>query len=88
MNERPVWKKGPKLVVGKTIKLKVNCFSHKQGWATGPLLYDADKKMITDPRTANRNYGYKYTKYCSSFCVKNRGIHLKPKLGQKSLYSF
>jgi hypothetical protein len=70
----------PKLRVGTTIQIRANCFSHKQGWATGPLLYDADGKAILDPRKANRNYGYKYTKYCSSFCVKNKGIDLKPKV--------
>jgi len=74
-----------KLQVGKTIKIRANCFSHKQGWATGPLLYDASGKVIKDPRRANRNYGYKYTRYCSSFCVKNRGIKLKPKVTENSL---
>ena len=87
-NEKAVWVRQPKLRVGKTIKLKVNCFSHKQGWATGPLLYDADGKMIKDPRKANRNYGYKYTKYCSSFCVKNRGIELKPKISKNRFNMF
>lgn len=67
-------------LAGKTIAFRANCFSHKQGWATGPLLYDADGKMIRDPRRANRNYGYKYTRYCSSFCVKNKGVDVKPKI--------
>ena len=74
-----------RLYVGKTIRFKVNCFSHKQGWATGPLLYDADGKMITDPRRANRNYGYKYTKYCCSFCVKNKGVDVKPKINNRRI---
>ena len=87
-NEKVTWVNEPRLRVGKTIKIKTNCFSHKQGWATGPLLYDADGKVIKDPRKANRNYGYKYTRYCSSFCVKNRGIHLKPKVRKNGLNAF
>ena len=59
---------------GRIIKIKVNVWSHKLGWATGPLLYDAKQQVIKDPRKADRNYGYRYTKYCSSFCVKNKGI--------------
>ena len=65
---------------GKCIKVKANVFSHKLGWATGPLLYDAAGKVIKDPRRANRNYGYNYTKYCSSFCVKNKGIDVDSKI--------
>jgi LysM repeat protein len=64
--------------VGRTIKIRVNVWSHKLGWATGPLLYDARNQVIKDPRKANRNYGYRYTKYCSSFCVKNKGIDVDP----------
>lgn len=67
----------PVLVPGHTIRFKANGFSHKRGWATGPLLYDASGKVITDPRKANRNYSLKYTRYCSSFCVKSKGIKLK-----------
>jgi hypothetical protein len=62
------------LVPGHTIQFKANVFSHKQGWATGPLLYDASGKVIKDPRKANRKYGYNYSKYCCSFCVKNKGV--------------
>jgi len=68
-------KKCGKCVPGKLFKFKANIFSHKRGWATGPLLIDAKGKAITDPRKASRNYpGLSYGKYCSSFCVKNRGI--------------
>ena len=70
-------------VKGKVIKVKANVFSHKLGWATGPLLYDAKGKVIKDPRRANRNYGYNYTKYCSSFCVKNKGINVNPPKNSK-----
>lgn len=59
---------------GKTVRIRANVFSHKLGWATGPLLEDANGKVILDPRKANRNYGYNYTKYCCSFCVKDKGI--------------
>lgn len=65
---------GP-LKVGKTIKLKANVFSHKRGWATGPLLVDSKGKIIKDPRKAGRNYpGLNYKDYCSSFCVKRSGV--------------
>lgn len=61
--------------VGKRIVFRANGFSHKRGWATGPLLTDANGKAITDPRKASRDYpGLNYKKYCSSFCVKNTGI--------------
>ena len=61
--------------VGKRIIFKANVFSHKRGWATGPLLTDARGESITDPRKASRNYpGLNYERYCSSFCVKDRGI--------------
>jgi hypothetical protein len=70
-------RKIPKVVVGKMMKIRVNVFSHKRGWATGPLLKDAKGKVIKDPRKANRNYGgLNYNTYCSSFCVKNRGINV------------
>jgi hypothetical protein len=56
------------------IKVKANVWSHKQGWGAGPLLVDAKGKIILDPRKADRKYAYDYSKFCSSFCVKNRGI--------------
>ena len=71
--------------VGRRIKFPVNLFSHKQGWATGPLLKDSCGKLIKNPATACRKYGYNYSKYCSSFCVKNKGINVgraNPKLTQ------
>lgn len=50
-----------------------NVFSHKQGFATEPLLRDASGKLIFDPRKANRNYGaYNYRTFCGAFCVRNR----------------
>ncbi len=66
--------------VGKVVKIRANVFSHKLGWATGPLLTDAKGKAIKDPRKANRTYGFNYSKYCCSFCVKNKGIDVdRPK---------
>ena len=32
--------RGPKLAVGKIIEFPVNLWSHKQGWASGPLMID------------------------------------------------
>ena len=72
------------LVPGRVIVFKANFFSHKRGWATGPLVTGATGKLITDPRRTSRSYpGLNYNKYCSSFCVKNRGIkvgHTYPKI--------
>ena len=73
----PVYRvqKAGTLKAGRLIKLKANVFSHKRGWATGPLFKDACGKVILDPRKACRKYlGLNYSRYCSSFCVKNRGI--------------
>ncbi|ABY27945.2 hypothetical protein OtV5_148c [Ostreococcus tauri virus OtV5] len=73
----------------KRIVFKANVFSHKRGWATGPLLTDASGKAIKDPRKADRNYpGLNYETYCSSFCVKDKGIKVgktHPKIGKKTL---
>ena len=72
---------------GKRIVFMANLWSHKRGWATGPLLTDSKGKMIKDPRKAGRDYpGLNYSKYCSSFCVKNRGVKVgktHPKVGKK-----
>ena len=65
---------GKKAKKGLKLKFKVNLWSHKMGWATGPLLRDSNKKLIKDPRVAGRKYGYNYSKYCCSMCVKNRGV--------------
>ncbi|QIG59899.1 hypothetical protein [Dishui Lake phycodnavirus 4] len=63
------------IVPGKTIRFNANIFSHKRGWATGPLMVDSKGKIIKDPRKAGRNYtGLNYSEYCSSFCVKNKGV--------------
>jgi hypothetical protein len=60
---------------GRVIIFKANVWSHKRGWATEPLLVDAKGKAIFDPRRASRNYeGLNYKKFCSAFCVKNKGI--------------
>ena len=72
---------------GKRIVFKVNLWSHKRGWATGPLLTDAKTKMIKDPRKSARNYpGLNYSNFCSAFCVKDRGIKVgktHPKVAKK-----
>jgi len=66
--------------VGKVLRFMCNCFSHKMGWATGPLLVGSDGALITDPRYTGRKYGLNYSKYCNSFCVSNKGIKVGPKL--------
>lgn len=51
---------------------KAGVFSHKQGFATGPLLRDASGRTIPDPRSANRNYGeYNYRTFCGAMCIRN-----------------
>lgn len=64
-----------KLVPGRVIQFPVNLWSHKQGWAGGPLLVDASGKTIVDPRKANLNYrpGFHYSKFCSAWAVR-RGM--------------
>ena len=50
-----------------------NVWSHKQGFATGPLLRDACGTVIKDPRSACRTYGsLDYTRYCGALCVMAR----------------
>lgn len=52
-----------------------NLWSHKQGFATGPLLRDACGKAIKDPRAACRSYGrgeLNYTQFCGAVCIKSR----------------
>jgi LysM repeat protein len=81
-------KVAPKIVPGKIIRFKANIFAHKRGWATGPLLTDAKGNVIIDPRKASRDYGsLNYKTYCSSFCVKNKGIkvgHTHTKVRKKT----
>lgn len=66
---------GPALKPGRIITFPINAWSHKQGWATGPLLIDASGKLITDPRRANRRYGINYSKFCSAFCIRAGKVH-------------
>ena len=63
------------LPVGKVLDFPVALWSHKTGWAGGPLIVDASGHTITDPRKADRNYtpGFHYTKFCSAYIVK-RGM--------------
>lgn len=63
---------GKKLQPGRVITIPVALWSHKTGWAGGPLLVDASGKTITDPRKANRNYkpGFHYTKFCAAYGVR------------------
>ena len=70
---KEIIKTGP-IRVGRSIKFKANIWSHKRGWATGALLKDASGKAILNPLTADRKYTHDYSKYCSSMCVKNKGV--------------
>lgn len=68
-------KRWPALIVGKIIEFPVNLWSHKQGWASGPLMIDASGKTIVDPRKSNRSWkpGFHYTTFCSAYGVR-RGV--------------
>ena len=80
---------GKILKPGRIITFKADFFSHKRGWSTGPLITGAKGKLIRDPRKISRDYpGLNYDTYCSSFCVKNKGIkvgHTHPKIRQKTV---
>lgn len=61
-----------KLAPGKVIEFPVKLWSHKTGWAGGPLIVDASGHTIADPRKADRSYkpGFHYTKFCSAYGVR------------------
>lgn len=61
-----------KLPPGKVIDFPVKLWSHKTGWAGGPLIVDASGHTISDPRKADRKYkpGFHYTKFCSAYGVR------------------
>ena len=66
---------GGKIRAGEMIFVKnANLWSHKRGFATGPLLKDACGKFIRDPQTACRDYGgdYNYKQACTAFCVRKQ----------------
>jgi len=74
-NVRNTKSRFPALVPGKIIEFPVNLWSHKQGWASGPLMIDASGRTIVDPRKSNRTWrpGFHYTKFCSAYGVR-RGV--------------
>jgi len=61
-----------RLTPGRVIEIPVKLWSHKTGWAGGPLIVDASGHTISDPRKADRNYkpGFHYTKFCSAYGVR------------------
>ena len=72
LNKLTAASKSLRLPVGKVIDFPVKLWSHKTGWAGGPLIVDASGKTITDPRKADRNYkpGFHYTRFCSAYGVR------------------
>jgi hypothetical protein len=59
---------------GQVLLFPVNLWAHKLGWGTAPLLVDASHKTITDPRKADRKYGYHYDTPCGTYCVRASGV--------------
>jgi hypothetical protein len=47
---------------------------HQRGWSSGgPLMYDASRRLILDPKKANMNYGeVNYSLFCGLFVVQTR----------------
>jgi hypothetical protein len=72
LNKHVKSSKGVRLPAGKVIEFPVKLWSHKTGWAGGPLIVDASGKTITDPRKADRDYkpGFHYSKFCSAYGVR------------------
>jgi hypothetical protein len=72
LNRSTSTNKSALLPAGKVIEFPVKLWSHKTGWAGGPLIVDASGRTITDPRKADRNYtpGFHYTKFCSAYGVR------------------
>lgn len=62
---------------GMIIQFKINLWSHKQGWGTGPQLVDANGKTIYDPIKAAKIYhpGFHYTKFCSAYGVRRGRVN-------------
>lgn len=64
-----------RVAMGSThaLVLGADIWSHKQGFATGPLIVDACGKLIKDPRKACRRYSeYHYDTFCGAYCVRNK----------------
>ena len=61
-----------KLTPGKVIEFPVKLWSHKTGWAGGPLIVDASGHTIADPRKCDRKFtpGFHYTRFCSAYAVR------------------
>ena len=75
VSPKQVYAATPRPRSGDTVLVKdAGVWSHKQGFATGPLLKDACDQVIKDPRQACRAYGnLNYTRYCGSLCVMSQG---------------
>ena len=71
------WDAADPVPPGELVLVKgANAWSHKRGFATGPLLDDACGKPIKDPRYACRDYGgtggANYSQFCGAYCVKGK----------------
>lgn len=58
----------------------IGLWSHKLGWASGPINSDGNSKLIFDPRRARKQHGdLHYTNNCSSFAVmRGQGLAAVP----------
>jgi hypothetical protein len=87
VSPKQVYSPSPRPRTGDTLLVKdAGVWSHKQGFATGPLLKDACDQVIKDPRQACRAYGnLNYTRYCGSLCVMSQGRNRNRQDRQKLL---
>jgi hypothetical protein len=87
-NEIVRTKSNVSMMPGMVLQFKVNLWSHKQGWGTGPQLVDANGKTIYDPIKAAKVYhpGFHYTQFCSAYAVRrgraNTGANSNRKNGK------
>lgn len=70
----------PKPAPGDLVFVKdTGMWSHKRGLSTGPLLRDARRRPITDPRKSNFNYGdLNYNRFCGAMCIRALGTNATP----------
>lgn len=77
VSPKQVYATTPRPKPGEVVLVKdAGLWSHKQGFATGPILKDACDKAIRDPRKACRTYSKElnYTTFCGALCVASKRV--------------